>query len=289
MSPPASESASASTRNWGRMSRGSRADRHAHADLARPLGDRHEHDVHDPDAADERATPPRSPARSVVIVRVPSCWALAISARLRIGEVVVAHRAAAGGGRASSAGIWCSARAVSAWLAAPTRHRPEMYVLEPALDLGLDRWTPGRTRRRRGPGRIGDWPLLEHADHLERHVLDPDRWPTGSAPDPKSWSATVLPSERHLRAGVHVGRVKSAALARPPVRDLEVVRGRARDGGGPVLTSSEMTCATVRRIGAAPRTAGSSVWMRARSSHVSVGSAAEPAERAARGRGARAG
>ena len=32
-----------------------RADRHADADLARPLGDAHEHDVHDADAADEQA------------------------------------------------------------------------------------------------------------------------------------------------------------------------------------------------------------------------------------------
>ena len=29
------------------------ADRHAQADLARPLGDRHQHDVHDADAADD--------------------------------------------------------------------------------------------------------------------------------------------------------------------------------------------------------------------------------------------
>ena len=31
-----------------------RADRHAHADLARPLGHRHQHDVHHPDAADDQ-------------------------------------------------------------------------------------------------------------------------------------------------------------------------------------------------------------------------------------------
>ena len=31
-----------------------RAERLANADLARPLGDRHEHDVHDADAADEQ-------------------------------------------------------------------------------------------------------------------------------------------------------------------------------------------------------------------------------------------
>ena len=49
-------SASASTRNCGRMSRG-RADRHADADLPRPLGDRDEHDVHDPDAAHDSDTP----------------------------------------------------------------------------------------------------------------------------------------------------------------------------------------------------------------------------------------
>ncbi len=34
--------------------RGARADRHAQADLARALGDRDEHDVHDADAADDQ-------------------------------------------------------------------------------------------------------------------------------------------------------------------------------------------------------------------------------------------
>ena len=51
--PPISDSVTASTRNWPRMSRRARADRHAQADLARALGDRDQHDVHDADAADE--------------------------------------------------------------------------------------------------------------------------------------------------------------------------------------------------------------------------------------------
>ena len=36
------------------MSRRARADRHAQPDLARALGDRHQHDVHDADAADQQ-------------------------------------------------------------------------------------------------------------------------------------------------------------------------------------------------------------------------------------------
>ena len=43
-----------STRNWKQMSRRSGADRAAHADLARLLEHRGEHDVHDADAADEQ-------------------------------------------------------------------------------------------------------------------------------------------------------------------------------------------------------------------------------------------
>ena len=51
--PPTRLSVTDSTRNWARMSRLARPDRLADADLARPLADRHEHDVHDPDAADD--------------------------------------------------------------------------------------------------------------------------------------------------------------------------------------------------------------------------------------------
>ena len=45
----------ASVRNWPTMSRRNAPTRLADADLARPLRDRDEHDVHDADAADERA------------------------------------------------------------------------------------------------------------------------------------------------------------------------------------------------------------------------------------------
>ena len=54
MRPPSSDRVSASTRNWARMSRPTRADRLADADLAGPLADRDQHDVHDPDAADDQ-------------------------------------------------------------------------------------------------------------------------------------------------------------------------------------------------------------------------------------------
>ena len=47
MIAPTTLSVAASTRNCARMSRRSRAQRLADPDLARPLGDRHQHDVHD--------------------------------------------------------------------------------------------------------------------------------------------------------------------------------------------------------------------------------------------------
>ena len=66
--PPVAAMTTASTRNCSMMSLAARADGHADADLAGAFGDRHEHDVHDADAADEqrdrrrrcRAGPPSS-------------------------------------------------------------------------------------------------------------------------------------------------------------------------------------------------------------------------------------
>ena len=52
--PPSRQSTTASTRNCRRMSLGPGADGHPQADLAVPLGHRHEHDVHDADAADDQ-------------------------------------------------------------------------------------------------------------------------------------------------------------------------------------------------------------------------------------------
>ena len=54
MTPPIRLSTTASTRNCSSTSRAARADRHAQADLAGPLGHRHQHDVHDADAADQQ-------------------------------------------------------------------------------------------------------------------------------------------------------------------------------------------------------------------------------------------
>ena len=67
ISPPSPLMISASIRNCRRMSRPG-ADRLADPDLARPLGHRHQHDVHDPDAADEQRDPPRCPPSSTVNV-----------------------------------------------------------------------------------------------------------------------------------------------------------------------------------------------------------------------------
>ena len=53
MRPPRTDSVSASIRNWARMSPPAGADGLADADLAGPLADRDQHDVHDPDAADD--------------------------------------------------------------------------------------------------------------------------------------------------------------------------------------------------------------------------------------------
>ena len=51
--PPIALSVTASIRNCEQDVAAVRADGHADADLARALGHAHEHDVHDPDAADE--------------------------------------------------------------------------------------------------------------------------------------------------------------------------------------------------------------------------------------------
>ena len=52
--PPIRLRTTASIRNWIRMSLPWAPDRHPDADLAGPLGDRDEHDVHDPDPADDQ-------------------------------------------------------------------------------------------------------------------------------------------------------------------------------------------------------------------------------------------
>jgi hypothetical protein len=65
--PPISDSVTASTRNWVRMSR-RRADRHPQPDLARPLAHRDQHDVHDPSAPGwrRRDCPPRNRPPSLI-------------------------------------------------------------------------------------------------------------------------------------------------------------------------------------------------------------------------------
>ena len=50
--PPTKVIASASARNWKRMCGAVRAQRFLHADLARALGHRDQHDVHQANAAD---------------------------------------------------------------------------------------------------------------------------------------------------------------------------------------------------------------------------------------------
>ena len=52
--PPNIDSTTDSVSICDMMSRPPRAERLAQADLARPLGDHHQHDVHDDDAADDQ-------------------------------------------------------------------------------------------------------------------------------------------------------------------------------------------------------------------------------------------
>ena len=52
--PPVSPSTQASSRNWRRMSEGLAPECLAEADLSDSFGDRDQHDVHDPDAADQQ-------------------------------------------------------------------------------------------------------------------------------------------------------------------------------------------------------------------------------------------
>ena len=74
----------ASTRNCRRISRGSGAHGHAQPDLARPLGDRDQHDVHNADAADDqRNQSPRTSSRLVISEVVDVSSALVISVMSR--------------------------------------------------------------------------------------------------------------------------------------------------------------------------------------------------------------
>ena len=66
------------------------AERLAHADLAGALGDRHQHDVHDPDAAHDKADTAAMPASSEVKILVVSAGVASTSAWWRICEIVVA-------------------------------------------------------------------------------------------------------------------------------------------------------------------------------------------------------
>ena len=97
MKPPTALSVTASIRNCSQDVAPVRADRHADADLARPLRHAHEHDVHDPDAADDerdagdRARAVRS-STSVVAVAASaiSCWLRTVKSSSRAVANVVA-------------------------------------------------------------------------------------------------------------------------------------------------------------------------------------------------------
>ena len=170
IAPPASDSTIASTRNCSSTSTVARADRQAQADLARPLGHRHQHDVHDADAADEQRH--RGDARQQVGHRRRGRRQHARHLLERPHhEVVVVAGLDAGGACAAASAICCG-------------HRVERHAV-----LGRDRDAGDvlHAEQLLLHGRVGDddgvvlvlphrrLPLAgEHADDLERLVLDAD-------------------------------------------------------------------------------------------------------------------
>ena len=112
-----------------RMSRRARADRLAQADLARPLGHRDQHDVHDPDAADEQRDGRdrrRAEATWSGWLEESAAW---MSAMLRIWNASCAATAGPGGAASISSGSPLCA--VSIWDASATSMSMVVHVVLP--------------------------------------------------------------------------------------------------------------------------------------------------------------
>ena len=202
-----------------RMSRPLRADRHAQADLARALGDRHQHDVHDADAADEERhrrdrgeQDRRAPASDA------SC-AASTSERLRTKKSSSWFGCSRWRWRRSSR-ICCSALETSAPCRTLTVIDPTLRGLRPAgrRARACAPSRSGSARRRPGPGRSCSGPCGRGAPTIScgtfrMRIVSP----TGSD-SPKSVRATVWPRSTTFAAPSTSAPVERPARRRPPTR-----------------------------------------------------------------------
>ena len=273
-----SESATASTRNCSRMWRRLGADRHADADLARPLGHRHQQDVHDPDAADQQRD------RRDREQQVDITWlALSRGARHVVEgahrEVVVLGRARCGGAGAAAPSI-CSAAARRGPRRAARSTNGSCRRCRGARcrARGARRWRTGSRRRRPGPGprRSGpsrsSTPITRNGTSLMRITA-----PTGSSPAPKSLSDDGLAEHGDAARRRSSRSVKKLPDGDRPVAHRDVGRRRRPGRRRPVPARRTRPAAIVARDpgdGRAPR--GTSAAIASASATVSVEAPPQP-------------
>ena len=249
MTPPISESVTASTRNCVRMSRPRAPDRHAQADLARPLRHRDQHDVHDADAAHEQRDGRDGGQQQgqhlrgrllrlehlgevadpevVVLVRLQ-----AVALAQELADLVLGlphHGRRRGPGRRSSP---------------PTAPWPGCRRAPCS-----SRWRSGSGSRRPGPGPrcsgpcVSSTPTTVNGTFLMRMT-----WPSGSA-SPKRFWLTVCPSSATLAAPSTSSWVRKRPVDHPPLARLEVLRRDALERGGPVEVAVDDLRAAAHRRG----------------------------------------
>ena len=202
-----------------------RADRHADADLARPLGHRHEHDVHDADAADEQRDRGnrREQARHHLGRAAHRLGDLRLVAH---GEIVVCRW------RRDDA----ASRMIDVTLILRRRHLFRGVGADEDLS---DAHVAAQTILRRGVRHQHDVVLVltagvlsfrrQHADDRERHVADLHLCADGilirerdSSPPSRRCTATLRPL-------VASASVKNSPLTHGPVANREVVGRHAVD------------------------------------------------------------
>ena len=223
-------------------------ERHAQADLARSLGDAHEHDVHDPDAADQQRD--RGDARQQGRHRIGPLLPRARDlAHVADGEIVVVARREVVAITEQRRDVLLGATDVLG------RRRldvdgPLQVVVEASLDLPL----VGRDRDERGvvvvlPARrlpLGD----RDAHDREGRARDPhalaDRIRVGA----EELLHHGLAQHHDLRSGVDVLPGDADARLHRPVADIEVVGRGPGDARGPVRVVAD------QRLGGAQRRGG---------------------------------
>ncbi len=225
-----------------------RPDRHAQSDLARPLRHRHEHDVHDPDAADqERHRRDRGEQIGHHLGRL--LLGLENLGEVPEPEVVVLERLQA---------------------MALTQERTDLilglgHVLVRA-DLDRDgadgpgvRLTHAQDLLLRRGDRNQDHVVLilsprvlplpaQHPDDREGHLLDPNDL-TERLGLAEEVERRGLAHERDLGGAFHVLGVDGAAVHDGPVARLEIIRRHPLDDRGPVQVAVDDLCRASHRGG----------------------------------------